>query len=471
MSELIAIHVWVCRRRTDLAAPPVATFRFRRGLLHQERNCERQYSYIGSRRQPARECAERERQMALSSLASFRAGPVAPRSSLRRQSSCRSRGAVQPVRASLTDLLVQVMGLCLAHLPHPAFCDATGGQCDPARLACSVGGCAGRLRRYHPLVPRLIHRSRLIPPCQGAVSFENAPPEALLAGGAVALLALAGIGYAATQQQGGAAAAPSAAREPELPREDAVLVFGATGRMGRTLVNSVSCRLGVGLERKGTRLPARRIGFRRRLLSVGRRQQAIQRQQTKTLFLACLAPCSSWSRAAPWWRRCAALSARATVSAGALPAGMAWRLRFVHTCFLSVFYCCSLCQVSPAAHPRRSAGQGGPHHGHRGPGRGRAPAGRRRRRHPLHRLGRGRERRLLLPPPLLLALLPPVLPHLLLPLTAAQPKGRSEASKTGTACAPCARPPTRRLHVSPAHAASPSPCSPCSLRRSPTPTP
>lgn len=75
-------------------------------------------------------------------------------------------------------------------------------------------------------------------PLQGAISFENAPPEALLAGGAVALLALAGIGYAAVQQQG-AQAAPEKAPEPELPRENAVLVFGATGRMGRTVVNSV----------------------------------------------------------------------------------------------------------------------------------------------------------------------------------------------------------------------------------------
>ncbi|PRW55975.1 nadh:ubiquinone oxidoreductase complex i intermediate-associated 30 [Chlorella sorokiniana] len=74
---------------------------------------------------------------------------------------------------------------------------------------------------------------------QGAISFDNAPPEALLAGGAAVLLALAGIGYAATQQQGGAQAAPAKAPEPELPREDAVLVFGATGRMGRTVVNSL----------------------------------------------------------------------------------------------------------------------------------------------------------------------------------------------------------------------------------------
>lgn len=74
---------------------------------------------------------------------------------------------------------------------------------------------------------------------QGAISFDNAPPEALLAGGAAVLLALAGIGYAAAQQQGGAKAAPAKAPEPELPREDAVLVFGATGRMGRTVVNSV----------------------------------------------------------------------------------------------------------------------------------------------------------------------------------------------------------------------------------------
>ncbi len=78
---------------------------------------------------------------------------------------------------------------------------------------------------------------------QGALSFDAAPPEALLAGGAAVLLALAGIGYAAVQQQGGAQAAPAKAREPELPRENAVLVFGATGRMGRTVVNSVRAAL------------------------------------------------------------------------------------------------------------------------------------------------------------------------------------------------------------------------------------
>ena len=69
--------------------------------------------------------------------------------------------------------------------------------------------------------PYLLHISRLAP-------SKNV----------VALLALAGIGYAAVQQQG-AQAAPEKAPEPELPRENAVLVFGATGRMGRTVVNSV----------------------------------------------------------------------------------------------------------------------------------------------------------------------------------------------------------------------------------------
>lgn len=58
----------------------------------------------------------------------------------------------------------------------------------------------------------------------------------------MALLALAGLGYVAVQQAGGLPGAGEAAqREPApLPREDAVLVFGATGRMGRTVVQSVS---------------------------------------------------------------------------------------------------------------------------------------------------------------------------------------------------------------------------------------
>lgn len=74
-------------------------------------------------------------------------------------------------------------------------------------------------------------------PLQAAISFEAAPPEALAAGGAVILLALAGIGYAASQQS--STAAPAVAAKAPLPREDAVLVFGATGRMGRVLVSSV----------------------------------------------------------------------------------------------------------------------------------------------------------------------------------------------------------------------------------------
>lgn len=72
----------------------------------------------------------------------------------------------------------------------------------------------------------------------GLSAFSEAPPEALLALGGVALLAAAGIGFAAVQQTRGQGAAVDDG-PPPLPREDAVLVFGATGRMGRVLVDAV----------------------------------------------------------------------------------------------------------------------------------------------------------------------------------------------------------------------------------------
>jgi hypothetical protein len=45
------------------------------------------------------------------------------------------------------------------------------------------------------------------------------------------------------EQQGQDSAEPAAAAEPEplpIPRENAVLVFGATGKMGRKIVEKVS---------------------------------------------------------------------------------------------------------------------------------------------------------------------------------------------------------------------------------------
>ena len=73
----------------------------------------------------------------------------------------------------------------------------------------------------------------------GALSIEQAPPEAVLALGGVALLALGGIAYAAIQAQSGDTAGAEPAAPPPPLRENAVLVFGATGRMGRVLVDSV----------------------------------------------------------------------------------------------------------------------------------------------------------------------------------------------------------------------------------------
>ncbi|PSC71557.1 nadh:ubiquinone oxidoreductase complex i intermediate-associated 30 [Micractinium conductrix] len=73
----------------------------------------------------------------------------------------------------------------------------------------------------------------------GALSIEQAPPEAVLALGGVALLALGGIAYAAIQAQSGDTAGAEPAAPPPPLRENAVLVFGATGRMGRVLVDSL----------------------------------------------------------------------------------------------------------------------------------------------------------------------------------------------------------------------------------------
>lgn len=81
---------------------------------------------------------------------------------------------------------------------------------------------------------------------QAALSFANIPPEALLAGGAVVLAAIGGIALAAANSpdggtiwQAGRRGSGGVVPEP-LPRENAALVFGATGRMGRTVVQSVS---------------------------------------------------------------------------------------------------------------------------------------------------------------------------------------------------------------------------------------
>ncbi len=60
----------------------------------------------------------------------------------------------------------------------------------------------------------------------GLAALQDAPPEALIGLGGVALLALGGIAYAAVQQQSGEAVSAAPAPPPPPPRENAVLVFG-----------------------------------------------------------------------------------------------------------------------------------------------------------------------------------------------------------------------------------------------------
>lgn len=94
-------------------------------------------------------------------------------------------------------------------------------------------------RRMGPLPIRAgLNEALALGAASGLSAFSDAPPEALLALGGVALLAAAGIGFAAVQQTNGERSAADDG-PPPLPREDAVLVFGATGRMGRVLVDTV----------------------------------------------------------------------------------------------------------------------------------------------------------------------------------------------------------------------------------------
>ena len=247
------------------------------------------------------------------------------------------------VRGSLlTDALLQVWGRArvgglgsaapAAPQPHRWIAAATSVAVQPRDDAIVAGGpclpplppptCRRRLQvgMVGPVRGHSAH-SQLHPttptPCkpQGAISFDNAPPEALLAGGAVALLALAGIGYAAAQQAGGPAAGKQAAPERVLPREDAVLVFGATGRMGRTIVNSVRP---AGL----LRLPGCRAA---RAASTRPRWGPPSRLPTASRLAAAPRERSCSSRGAPWWRRCAPPSARPRCSARRVPRQGRWR--------------------------------------------------------------------------------------------------------------------------------------------------
>ncbi|KAF8071307.1 IP5P13 [Scenedesmus sp. PABB004] len=78
------------------------------------------------------------------------------------------------------------------------------------------------------------------------INLAEFPQEVLLAGGAAVAAVLGLVGYVAANPQGGdmagapdgAAAAGEAAPAP-LPRENAVLVFGATGKLGRLVVDKL----------------------------------------------------------------------------------------------------------------------------------------------------------------------------------------------------------------------------------------
>lgn len=82
-----------------------------------------------------------------------------------------------------------------------------------------------------------------LPVARPLSSLSSSPPlsrQALIAGGAVVMAALGGIIWGVTTQGGAAGAGePAAAAAPAaapLPRDNAVLVFGASGRMGREIV-------------------------------------------------------------------------------------------------------------------------------------------------------------------------------------------------------------------------------------------
>jgi len=79
-----------------------------------------------------------------------------------------------------------------------------------------------------------------------ALDLSAVPQEAIIAGGAVAVSLLGLLGYQMSQSPESAdgvtpqpAATPAAPAEPPLPRENAVMVLGATGRVGRRVVRAL----------------------------------------------------------------------------------------------------------------------------------------------------------------------------------------------------------------------------------------
>jgi hypothetical protein len=79
---------------------------------------------------------------------------------------------------------------------------------------------------------------------RAAISFDAAPPEVLLAGGALVIstagfLIFEAIKASKQMQQGSEAPEVFAPKAAPLPRENAVVVFGASGRTGRQVVAEV----------------------------------------------------------------------------------------------------------------------------------------------------------------------------------------------------------------------------------------
>ena len=109
-------------------------------------------------------------------------------------------------------------------LQRRQFARATCGQAGP-RMS-SVSG--SRLNRL---------------PISNAIGFENAPTEILIGGGVFLTATIAFIASQAMSMGSPQSSAPEATtsvEEPEvIPREDAVIVFGASGRSGRQIVNKL----------------------------------------------------------------------------------------------------------------------------------------------------------------------------------------------------------------------------------------
>lgn len=87
---------------------------------------------------------------------------------------------------------------------------------------------------------RRSQQTRAVPADLLSTFVNSIPQEALLAGGAAAILGLGAIAFGLQQASKTLdEASPAAFAEQELPRDNAVLVVGATGRTGIELVQKV----------------------------------------------------------------------------------------------------------------------------------------------------------------------------------------------------------------------------------------